>query len=127
MKEYITQRHIPEELHEHFIKSFETPHQVSVLTPLFYEDHVPTAAIFLLQGEIKMIRKRRQVKVIQAGNLIGLTELIERSPHQSQASALPYSSYLTLDRTTVMEIIGHTNHPLYSLFMSILSSSMVHV
>jgi CRP-like cAMP-binding protein len=73
-------------------------------TPLFYEGHVPVVAYIVLSGKVHVTKKKKVVKTLCAGSLIGIKLLLNHTPSIYTAVAEAKSKVLFLDRSTLLEV-----------------------
>lgn len=74
-------------------------------TEIIYEGHVPTAGYLLLEGEIQFLKRKRIVKVVQAGTIFGVSELMNNTVLKYTVKILQNSKVCILDRSTVKELL----------------------
>lgn len=80
--------------------------------PLFYEGQIPIVAFLLIDGCIQLFKNKKQKKSIKAGNLVGLSELMNNNPAELTAKVQADSTICFLDKSTILEILEKKNSPL---------------
>jgi CRP-like cAMP-binding protein len=75
---------------------------------LFYEGQIPISGYLILDGSIQVSYKKKFKKMLNAGYLLGIAELINKKPIKLSAEAFPNTEICFLDKTTLLEILqGH--------------------
>jgi CRP-like cAMP-binding protein len=72
---------------------------------LFYEGQVPISGYLILDGSIKISKKKKLKKILSAGSVIGVDELIQKKPVDVSAEVYPNTELCFIDKTTLLEII----------------------
>ena len=72
---------------------------------LFYEGQIPISGYLILDGSIKISKKKKLKKILSAGSVIGVDELIEKKPVDVSAEVYPNTELCFIDKTTLLEII----------------------
>lgn len=83
---------------------------------LFYEGQIPISGYLILNGSIQISQKKKLKKILQAGYLIGLAELINKKPITVSAEVFPNTEVCFLDKTTLLEIFKDKESELTTLF-----------
>ena len=91
---------------------------------LFYEGQIPISGYLILDGSIQVSHKKKFKKMLHAGYLLGLNELLNKKPIQLSAEAFPNTEVCFLDKTTLMEIFSGPENELVTFFKSILESAV---
>lgn len=89
---------------------------------LFYEGQVPISGYLILNGSIQISYKKKIKKILNAGHLLGLAELLNKKPILLNAEALPNTEVCFIDKTTLLEIFKGTDTELLTFFKSLLEN-----
>jgi CRP-like cAMP-binding protein len=87
-------------------------------SPLFYEGQIPISGYLILDGSIK-IKKKNKIKIIETGALIGIFELMNKTPSLISAEVLPNSNICFLDKTTLLEFFNNPENDISSLIIKL--------
>jgi CRP-like cAMP-binding protein len=87
---------------------------------LFYEGQIPISGYLVLDGSIQVSYKKKFKKMLNAGYLIGVAELLHKKPIQLSAEAFPNTEICFLDKTTLLEIFKGHDVELVELFKALI-------
>jgi CRP-like cAMP-binding protein len=90
---------------------------------LFYEGQIPISGYLVLDGSIQVSYKKKFKKMLNAGYLIGVAELLNKKPIQLSAEAFPNTEICFLDRTTLLEIFKGHDVELVALFKALIEKA----
>ena len=96
------------------VQLFATP------TPLFYQGHVPMVAYLVIDGSVNLLKNKKIKSTVQAGGVIGVKELLEKTPSTVTAETAPNSSVCYLDKSTVQDLMKKDNSELSSFLQNLL-------
>jgi signal-transduction protein with cAMP-binding, CBS, and nucleotidyltransferase domain len=82
---------------------------------LVYENQVPCAGIALIEGQIELIRDSRVEYVVNEGNLLGLSQLLEGLPVKFGCRVKAKSKIILLGKSDVLAFGQNTKSKLHSL------------
>jgi CRP-like cAMP-binding protein len=88
---------------------------------LFYEGQVPISGFLILDGSIQISKKKKFKKILQAGSLLGLFELMHKMPIPISAEAFPNTEVCFIDKTTLLELDNQGENEIVDAFKSLLS------
>jgi CRP-like cAMP-binding protein len=91
--------------------------------PLFYEGQIPITGYLILAGSIK-IKKKKKEKILETGSIIGIFELMNKTPSQISAEVLPNSNICFLDKTTLLEFFNNPENDISSLIIKLCQGSL---
>ena len=91
---------------------------------LFYEGQVPISGYLILNGTVQISQKRKFKKMLQAGQLIGVSELLNKKPSTISAEVFPNTEVCFLDRTTLLEIFKNGDSDLTAFFQSLFEKTI---
>ena len=83
---------------------------------LFYEGQVPISGFLILDGSIQITHKRKFKKMLKAGYLLGVFELLNKKPIEISAEVYPDTEVCFLDMTTLLEVLKSPDNELFQLF-----------
>ncbi len=83
---------------------------------LFYEGQVPISGFLILDGSIQITHKRKLKKMLKAGYLLGVFELLNKKPIEISAEVYPDTEVCFLDKTTLLEVLKSPDNELFQLF-----------
>lgn len=83
---------------------------------LFYEGQVPISGFLILDGSIQITQKRKLKKMLKAGYLLGVFELLNKKPIEISAEVYPDTEICFLDKTTLLELSKSPENELSHLF-----------
>lgn len=86
---------------------------------LFYEGQIPISGYLVIDGSIQVSKKKKFKKMLQKGSLIGVNELMNKTPIAMSAEVFPNTQVCFLDRTTLMEIESEKDKELSGLLKTI--------
>lgn len=86
---------------------------------LFYEGQIPISGYLILDGSIQVSYKKKFKKMLNAGYLLGVNELLNKKPIQLSAEAFPNTEVCFIDKTTLMEIFQGADKELLILFKNL--------
>lgn len=100
-------------------------HEFDVQSDLYYEGHTPVVAYLIVEGKVQLTKNKKIKGTVEAGNLIGLVELLNHTPSPLGARILPNSKVCFIDKSTLLEILdGHLDDNLEELFKDIVSQTV---
>lgn len=70
---------------------------------LFYEGQIPISGYLVIDGSVQVSKKKKFKKMLQGGTLIGLSDLMNKTPSPISAEVFPNTEVCFLDRSTLME------------------------
>lgn len=82
---------------------------------LIYESHIPHAGILLLQGELKLIRKRKILGTLPFGSMIGLGNLIHNTPLPLGVKVSKDSRVILIEKSQILQEISQRDGIIYRL------------
>lgn len=83
---------------------------------LFYEGQVPISGFLILDGSIQISQKKKIKKMLRAGYLLGVFELLNKMPIEISAEVCPDTEICFLDKTTLMELSLSPENELFQIF-----------
>lgn len=83
---------------------------------LFYEGQIPISGYLIIDGSIQVSHKKKFKKMLNAGYLIGVAELLSKKPIQLSAEAFPNTEICFLDKTTLLQIFSDPKNELIEIF-----------
>lgn len=84
------------------------PCRYTAHSELFYEGQTPMVGYLLIDGHIQLLRNKKVKKILDAGTLLGVRELMTNAPMTYTAQILPETTVLFLDKSTIFELLkGH--------------------
>ncbi len=86
---------------------------------LFYEGQIPISGYLIIDGSIQVSYKKKFKKMLNAGYLLGVSELLNKKPIQLSAEAFPNTEVCFIDKTTLLEIFQGTDPELLTLFKTL--------
>lgn len=92
------------------IKKLSLQKKFTSTAPLFYEGQVPIVAYLILEGTVQLMKSKKIKKILKAGSLIGLPEMMGNTPSKLTAQALADTTLCFLDKSTINEIIHGDAH-----------------
>lgn len=90
---------------------------------LFYEGQIPISGYLILDGSIQVSYKKKFKKMLNAGYLLGVSELLNKKPIQLSAEAFPNTEVCFIDKTTLMEIFQGADKELLVLFKTLFENA----
>ena len=85
---------------------------------LFYEGQIPISGYLIIDGSIQVSYKKKFKKMLNAGYLLGVNELLNKKPIGLSAEAFPNTEVCFIDKTTLLEITQGADTELLKLFNS---------
>ena len=86
-----------------------------VNSPLFYEGQIPISGYLILDGSIQ-ISKKKFTKILNAGTLLGVKELMLRKPISVSAEVFPNTEICYLDQSTIHDLCQEDDSDLATFF-----------
>jgi CRP-like cAMP-binding protein len=86
---------------------------------LFYEGQIPISGYLIIDGSIQVSYKKKFKKMLNAGYLLGVNELLNKKPIQLSAEAFPNTEVCFIDKTTLLEIFQGADTELLTLFKTL--------
>lgn len=99
------------------------PYTYNHHSQLFYEGQTPIVAYLVLEGELLLTKNKRVRNKISPGQILGLNELVDHTPLPFAAEALPKTTVIFLDLSTIKEILNGGSLGLKEAFENILQSA----
>ena len=90
---------------------------------LFYEGQIPISGYLVLDGSIQVSYKKKFKKMLNAGYLIGVAELLKKQPIKISAEAFPNTEICFLDKTTLLELFKEHDNELVELFKALIEKA----
>lgn len=84
---------------------------------LIYEGHFPKVAYVFLSGKMSLHQKKKLVKELEPGTLIGAKELMDSRSLPYSVSIYPDSETIVLDKSTLLELMN-SDHEVLKLLLS---------
>ena len=97
------------------IKNLSSQKKFLINSPLFYEGQIPIVAYLIIDGSIQLLKNSKIKKILRAGSLIGLNELMTNSPVKFEALVQAESTLCFLDKSTILETLREENSSLANL------------
>lgn len=76
-------------------------------TYLFFEGQVPTVGTLLIDGDIQLVKKKKIIKKLTEGTLIGVGELMQNIPSQVGALINEGTKVCLFDRSSIKEFLSN--------------------
>lgn len=87
-----------------------------VSSPLFYEGQIPISGYLILDGSIQISKKKKFKKILNAGTLLGVKELMLRKPISVSAEVFPNTAICYLDQSTIHDLCQAEDSDLAQFF-----------
>ncbi len=84
---------------------FTEPRIFQTASDIVYPGQIPIVGYLILEGEILLIKNKKIIERVTAGNVFGVVELMNNKPIKYTARIAPNSKVYILDRSTIKEII----------------------
>lgn len=97
------------------LKEVQTPLHFQNDFDLIYESQIPNIGIIFLEGEIKLLKKKKVLDSLPIGSMVGLYHLINNTPLPMGVKIYKNSSILMLEKSTVLEALAVKSGPLYQI------------
>jgi hypothetical protein len=91
-------------------------------TTLIYQGHIPIVAFLILKGPVFLKKKRGTTQKICPYTLVGLEELVHHHSFKRDLNVHAGSEVLSLDRSTLQEILGEEAHEFHPTLVGITES-----
>lgn len=91
-------------------------------TTLFYQNHIPIVAYFVINGEIRLFKGKHLKSKITIGEIVGVKELLMDEPSTVSAVATSKSTLCYLDRSAIYSIIKSDDLKLAVFFQELLDN-----
>lgn len=82
---------------------------------LFYEGQVPISGFLILNGTVQITQKGKLKKLLKAGYLLGVFELMNKKPIEISAEVYPNTDICFLDKSTILELDQIPHNEVFSL------------
>lgn len=82
---------------------------------LIYESHIPHAGIILIQGELKLIKRKKVLRTLPFGSVIGLHHLINNTPLSMGVKISKNSSVILINKSHILESLSSKSGIIYEL------------
>lgn len=99
---------VPAEVAEYIRENFE-PLTYETDTPVFYDGHTPHIAIFLDEGEVEIIRKKKIQKKIIKSTLLGCQNVLNKEPIDCEVRVKSRSVVYPIERSMLLKIAEENN------------------
>lgn len=93
-------------------------------TILYYSGQIPMVAFLIIEGSVTLSKNKKIKAKINAGELLGIKELINRTSSSFTAEASAHTSVCYIDRSTAQTIIRQGDPMLASLFQGFVESQV---
>jgi hypothetical protein len=93
---------------------------ISADSPLYYNNHVPHVACFVISGKLQLVTKSYKYKLVEAGTLIGAEELMNNIASNVGVNLLNGTQIAFLDRSSINNIINGKHEELATFFKTII-------
>jgi hypothetical protein len=77
-----------------------------------YQGHVPYLAFIIVAGPVALKKNNRAIRLLSAGHLIGVVELLHQVPSAYTLTFFPGTKVCSLDKSTINELLSGQQHPL---------------
>ncbi len=101
---------VPEEVVKYIKDNFE-PLIYQADTQVFYDGHTPHVAIFLDEGDIQIIKRRKIQKKIIKNTLLACENVIDKNPIECEVRVSSGTRVYSIERSFLLKMI-EDNHPL---------------
>lgn len=91
---------------------------------LFYEGQIPNVSYLLVDGFIKVYKKKKLIKELHKGSLVGLFELVKDKSARYMAQLSPKSKVCVLERSEILNILKNPEDPQHEMFKCILEDKL---
>ena len=88
---------------------------------LIYETQIPNSGILLLDGELKLLKRKKVSSTISPGHIIGIYEMMNNEPAKNGCIVMENSELIMLHKTDIMEALSDKNSDLYGIIKDTLS------
>jgi hypothetical protein len=82
---------------------------------LVYESQVPNTGIVLLKGHISLLKRKKVQSTVEAGTLLGVTNIINNEPSQVGCKVLGNSELIMLNKSEILEALNDKDPELYAI------------
>ncbi len=82
---------------------------------LVYESQVPNTGIVLLEGHITLLKRKKVHSTVEAGTLLGVTNIINNEPSQVGCKVLGNSELIMLNKSEILEALNDKDPELYAI------------
>jgi len=86
---------------------------------LIYESQVPNVGILFLEGELKILRKRKILSTPPLGSLIGLYHLMHNTPLPMGVKVCKNTSVIMIEKSTILEALAQKSGTLYQIISNL--------
>lgn len=86
---------------------------------LVYESQVPNVGLVFLQGEVKLLKKKKVLDSLPIGSMVGLYHLIHNTPLPMGIKICKNSSVLMLEKSAILEALSAKSGALYQIISSL--------
>lgn len=84
-----------------------------------YESQIPNVGLVFLQGEVKLLKKKKVLDSLPIGSMIGLYHLIHNTPLPMGVKICKNSSVLMLEKSAILEALSLKSGALYQIISSL--------
>jgi signal-transduction protein with cAMP-binding, CBS, and nucleotidyltransferase domain len=88
---------------------------------LVYEHHIPTIGIALVEGEISIFRRSRELEKIQPGTVLGIHQLFYNVPVKAGCLIQEGSKVILLTRSDIVKCLNEKSSILVTILNRILN------
>lgn len=85
---------------------------------LVYESQIPSVGIICLEGEIKLLKKRKVLESLPLGAMIGIQHLLSNTPLPVGVKICKNSRVLMLEKSVILEAMTQRSGALYQIISS---------
>jgi CRP-like cAMP-binding protein len=82
---------------------------------LVYEAHVPNTGIILLDGELKLLKKKKVSSTVKPGSLLGVYEMMNNEPVKNGCKVIGNSELIMLQKSDILEAMEDKESDLYAI------------
>lgn len=82
---------------------------------LIYESQIPNMGIILLEGELKLVKKKKILDSLPQGAMVGIRNIINNLPLPVGVKIYKNSSILMIEKSEIMEALANKTGLLYQI------------
>lgn len=86
---------------------------------LIYESQVPNVGVVFLEGEIKLLKKKKVLDTLPRGSIIGLYHLIHNFPLPVGVKIYKDTSVLMIEKSLIIQALAQKSGTLYQIISSL--------
>ncbi len=87
---------------------------------LFYEGQIPISGYLVVLGTIQITKKKKFKKLLSTGTLVGISDLMNKTPSSICVEVFPNTQICFLDKTTLMEMWNLVDHELSKILQNLI-------